>query len=110
MTPTQILINAGAGGISAWLTVFFTKANALAVKKARMAQIIGALAGIVAAVVSPDFEAVLVTDQVLELGSSVALTLISSLGWWKLSLQPKIEAGTGLVSTLHSKTAGVGVG
>lgn len=110
MSQAQFLLNAIGGSAAAWLAVLFSKANALALRRARLAKVLGVVAGVVVAVTSSGFDSKLVADQTWTVLTNAVVALMAGHGSWKMWLQPQIEAGQGLASTLHSKTAGFGIG
>ncbi|MEQ1709436.1 MAG: hypothetical protein ABL864_14005 [Terricaulis sp.] len=109
ISQAQVILAAVGGIASAWLTVFFTKAQALAIKKARVAKVIGILAGIVASIAAGT-DGKLVADHTWAALTSVIVALLTSHTTWKTWLQPQIEADTGLAGALSARTAGIGLG
>ncbi len=110
MTQAQLILNALGGTAAAWLTIVFSKANALALKRARLAKVLGVLAGFVVAATSSDFDSKLWADRSWSLIANAVMALISGHASWKMWLQPQIEADTGLAASLSKKTASFGVG
>ena len=110
MSQAQILLNAIGGSAAAWLAVLFSKANALALRRARLAKVLSVAAGIIVAVTSTGFDSKLVADQTWTTLANAALALVFGHTSWKTWLQPQIEAGQGLAASLHQKTAGFGIG
>jgi hypothetical protein len=109
VTQAQLILNALGGTAAAWLTILFAKANALALKRARLAKVLSVIAGFVVAATTNDFDSKLWADRSWQLVANAILALLSGHASWKMWLQPQIEADTGLAGLLSKKTAGFGV-
>lgn len=109
-TYAQLAATLAAGLGASVGTVLLTKLNAAVLTRARVARLLAVIGGVCTALSTGQLEGRLVADQVLPLVVNVAGALFASHGWWKVLVQPQIEADTGAVGALARRTAGFGVG
>lgn len=91
-------------------TVLLTKLNAAVLTRARVARVLAVIGGVATALSTGQLDDKLVADQALPLVVNVLGTVFASHGWWKVLVQPQIEAGEGAVAALARRTASFGVG
>lgn len=108
-TYAQLFALAVAGLGSSIGTVLLTKLNAAVLTRARVARVLAVIGGAAVALSSGTLDNRLVADQVLPLIVNILNSTFASHGWWKVLVQPQLEADTGSLASLARRTAGFGL-